>query len=296
MVSGTITAAMVFAIVMSVIAVAAPLCIIYLMAVKKETGMASSFGLGLLAYFWAQYLLPIPILFFLTKWEWFMNIFNSGNLYVIYLFITALVMVTLATLGRIWCVWLMNKKVPSLFCALSSAIGFTTFTAMSKVTTYWSYINYCKLINNEGIDALVQMVSANGRVTKEAAEEMANQLINANAFDICMEGFNMIFVIMVEMFLVMVIYEGFIRKKTVKATVLSGAIGVAYTFISSLIGSLSTEKMGNLVSQHTTAMLSDAFAALCGVLSIYFLLAAIRRYKKALAEGPYAHYAYFEKD
>lgn len=296
MVSGTITAAMVFAIVMSIIAIVIPALMIYLMVRKKETGMASSFGLGLLAYFWAQYLLPIPILFFLTKWNWFMDMFNTGNMYVVYLLITAFVMVLLATLGRVWCVWLMNKKVPSLYCALSSAIGFTAFTAMSKVTTYWSYINYCKLINNEGVDALVEVVTSGGRVTREAAEEMASQLINANAFDICMEGFNMIFIVIIEMFLVMVIYEGFIRNKTVKATLLSGAIGVVYTFISSLIGSLSIDKMGNLAAQHTTAMISDVFVAICGFASAWYLLGAVRRYKKALAEGPYAHYAYFEKE
>ena len=63
MVADSVMIAMIFTAILSGAAVVVPFAAIYFMARKKETGILSSFGLGLLAYFWAQYLLPIPIIF-----------------------------------------------------------------------------------------------------------------------------------------------------------------------------------------------------------------------------------------
>ena len=75
MVADSVMIAMIFTAIMSGAAVVAPFAVIYFMARKKETGTLSSFGLGLLAYFWSQYLLPIPILLLLTKMGWFIVVF-----------------------------------------------------------------------------------------------------------------------------------------------------------------------------------------------------------------------------
>ena len=98
----------------------------------------------------------------------------------------------------------------------------------------------------------------------------------------------------IEMVLIMVIYEGFIRKKTVKATFVSFGVGTVFSFVSVLLSSLCSEKMGKIVSQHTASLMNDVFLFACALFGAWLLLGALRRYKMALEEGPYAHYAYFE--
>ncbi len=296
LVSGAVTGSMVFTIVMAALAVIVPLLALYIVSRKKETGTFASFGLGMLAYFWAQYLLPIPLLFILTKMNWFMDIYNTGKMYFIYILITSIVTVGFASLGRVWCIWLMNRRTPSLYRGLSSAIGFGAFKAMSIMTSYWSYLNYSKLLNSQGKEALINQVTSGGKgaVSADDAANMIAQLTGANSFDVCMEGVNVFLAMIIEMVLIMVIYEGFIRKKTVKATFVSFGVGTVFSFVSVLLSSLCSEKMGKIVSQHTASLMYDVFLFACALFGAWLLLGALRRYKMALEEGPYAHYAYFE--
>lgn len=296
MVADSVMIAMIFTAILSGAAVVVPFAAIYFMARKKETGILSSFGLGLLAYFWAQYLLPIPIIFLLTKMGWFMKVYETDNLYVVYILITALLLSSLASLGRVWCIWLMNRKVPSLYRAMSSAVGFASFKAVSVLASYLSYYNYMKIFNTQGRDELMKVLTASGTVNNESASSMIDNLTQAGAFDAAMQGINVVMALLVEIALIIIIYEGYIRKRTVIATVISGAVGFAYSFLGMLINALSTDKMGKVIDTNSGALLYDAYVFACALAAVWIIINAYKRYKRVLAEGPYAHFAYFEKD
>lgn len=294
MVADSVMIAMIFTAIMSGAAVVAPFAVIYFMARKKETGTLSSFGLGLLAYFWSQYLLPIPILLLLTKMGWFMKVYETDNLYVVYLLITALLLSSLASLGRVWCIWLMNRKVPSLYRAMSSAVGFASFKAVSVLASYLSYYNYIKIFNTQGRDELMKVLTASGTVNSENAASMIDNLTQAGAFDAAMQGVNVFMSLLVEIALIIIIYEGYVRKKTVIATVISGAAGFAYSFFGMLINALGSDEMGHVVGENSVALLYDAYVFACALAAAWIIVNAFNRYKRVLAEGPYA-LAYFER-
>lgn len=295
MVADSVMIAMIFTVIVSGASIIVPLAALYFMGRKKETGTLPSFGLGLLAYFWSQYLLPIPILFLLTKMGWFMKVYETKNLYIVYILITALLLASLASLGRIWCIWLMNRNVPSLYRAMSSAVGFASFKAMSVLASYLSYYNYLKILNTQGRDALMKVLTASSAIDTDKASSMIDNLSQAGAFDAAMQGINVVMALLVDIALIIIIYEGYIRKKTVKAVVISGAAGFAYSFLGMLINALGTEEMGNVIGSHTGALLYDSYVFACALVSAWIIFNAVKRYKRVLAEGPYAHFAYFEK-
>lgn len=295
MVADSVMTAMIFTAIMSGAAIVVPFAVIYFKTRRKETGILSSFGLGLLAYFWSQYLLPIPVLFLLTNMGWFMKVYETDNLYVVYLLITALLLASLASLGRVWCIWLMNRKVPSLYRAMSSAVGFASFKAVSVLATYLSYYNYMKIFNAQGRNELMKVLTASGTVNNEKASSMIDNLTQAGAFDAAMQGINVVMALLIETALIIIIYEGYIRKKTVLATVISGAVGFAYSFLGMLINALGTDKMGNVLDGKSCALIYDAYVFACALAAVWVIYNSYNRYKRVLAEGPYAHFAYFEK-
>lgn len=296
MVADSVMIAMIFTAVMAGASIVVPFAVLYFKARKKETGILSSFGLGLLAYFWSQYLLPIPIIFLLTKMGWFMKVYETDDLYVVYILITALLLASLSALGRIWCIWLMNRKVPSLYRAMSSAVGFASFKAVSVLATYLSYYNYMNILNKQGRDELIKVLTASGTINNESASSMIDNLTQAGSFDAAMQGINVFMSLLVEIALIIIIYEGYIRKKTVKATVISGAVGFAYSFLGMLINALGTDKMGNVLGGNSGTLIYDAYVFACALASVWLIINAYNRYKRVLAEGPYAHFAYFEKN
>lgn len=294
--SSSVMIAIMSTVILSGASVVIPFAGIYLITRKTEVSILSSFGLGLLAYFWSQYLLPIPLLYIITKIPGFMTIYNEDKWYVLYLLVTAIVLVSLATLARVWCVWLMNKRTPSLYRAASSAIGFSAFRAVSVFATYLSYYNYGRTYNAEGREALVKLITAPGNVTGDNANKMIDSLLGARAFDAAMEGINVVLMLVVEIALVVIIYEGFIQKKTVKYSIVSGVIGFVYSFAGMLINALAGDELSNLVPGTTCSLIYDAYLLACALPAMWMIISAFKKYKRALAEGPYAQKAYFERN
>lgn len=294
--SSSVMIAIMTTVILSGASVVVPFAVIYLVARKKESSIPSSFGLGLLAYFWSQYLLPIPLLFIITRIPGFMTIYTEDRWHVLYLVVTAVVLVSLATVARVWCVWLMNKRTPSLYRAASSAVGFAAFRAVSVFATYLSYFNYGRTYNAEGRDALIKVITAPGTVTSDNANSMIDSLLSARSFDAAMEGINVVLMLVVEIALVVIIYEGFIQKKTVKYSVISGLIGFAYSFVGMLINALAGDKLGNIISEETCSLLYDAFLLACALPAMWLIISAFKKYKAAAAQGPYAQKAYFERN
>lgn len=296
MISSSVMASMIATIVLASAGIVVPFVIIYIIARKNETGSFASFGLGLLAYFWSQYLLPVPILYILTQFSGFMNIYSNDRYYVIYIFITASLLGILGTLGRMWCVWLMNKRTPSLYRALCSGIGYATFGAGSVILAYVTYFKYSGLLNSKGAAALSDYLKAgNASATQDSIDNVVSQLMNARVIDIAFEGINVIMVIIVEIALVTFIYEGIIRNKKWKTTALCAAVNIVYSFLTMLLASLSQDKMGNIVSKTTGSMIYNAYMLICGLFAAWYVYGAVIRYRQAVKEGPYAQKAYFER-
>jgi len=295
MFSDSVMISMMFTIIISGASIVVPLCMLYFVTRKTESGVPGSFGLGLLAYFWSQYLLPIPILLILNAIKGFDKLMESKEYYVIYLVITSVLLVGLASLGRVWCIWLMNRRTPSLYRAISSAVGFASFTALSRIATYLSYYNYMKLYNAEGEEALKSLITANKTITQDNALKMIDSLKSVSAMDVSMEGINVICMLMVEIALVVIIYQGFICKKTVKATFVSAGVGVVYSLVGMIINALGKEEMGNVISHNTAVVAYNVYLFACALAAIWIIVNALQKYRKAMAEGAYAQVAYFEK-
>lgn len=282
---------------LALMSIVVPFVTVYFLSRKKETGMWSSAGLGLLGQFWSQHLLPYPILWILTMFGWFMTIYNSDSYYVAFVLITSLILSVLAALGRLWSVWLMNKHIPSLYRAICVGLGFAGVKVFSLVLSYISYIQHSRAINNMGLEAFKEsMLAGNTTLTSESVDNLINQLTSVSSYSIIMEGVNMIFIVAVEVALSILIYEGLIRKKFWRATAIAAAINYVYTVVGTIIGALSSEKMGNILSKSNVSLLYAVYVFIWGLAAIWFIYGAVKRYQLVLAEGPYAHYAYFEKE
>ena len=296
MISNSVMVSMIVTIVLAAAGIFVPFVMIYITARKKETGSFASFGLGILAYFWSQYLLPFPIIYIKMKFKGFMTIFSNDRYYVVYILITALLLGVLGTLGRLWCVWLMNKRTPSVYRAMCSGIGFAVFGAGSIVLSYITYFKYSGLINSGGAAALSDYLkTGNAYVTQDSIDNVVSQLQQARVTDITFEGINVVMVIVVEIAFAAFIYEGLIRNKKWKAAAVCACINTVYSFLTMLLSSLSQDKMGNLVSKTVGSVIYNGYMLICGLVAAWFVYGALIRYRQAVKEGPYAQKAYFEK-
>lgn len=296
MISNSVITAMIITVVISALAMIVPFGIIFFTSRKKETGAWSSLGLGVLGQFWSQYLLLIPVVALLTIFGWFKNLSTDNSYYLLYVIITSIILVILAALGMVWGVWLMNRHTPSLYRAMCTGIGFAGVKVFSLIVSYVSYIGYCKEINSTGIEAFKSnMLSNSNTLDAESVDNLITQLTDANVINLIMEGINIVFMVAVEVALAALIYEGLIRKKLLKAAVIATGINFVYVFSGTVIGALSTDKLGNIISKSTGSIIYDVFMLIWGLVSIWFVYGAVCRYKIVLKEGPYAHYAYFEK-
>ena len=79
MISNSVMVSMIVTIVLAAAGIIVPFVMIYITARKKETGSFASFGLGILAYFWSQYLLPFPIIYIMMKCR-FLQVIIFGNI------------------------------------------------------------------------------------------------------------------------------------------------------------------------------------------------------------------------
>ena len=202
----------------------------------------------------------------------------------------------LGTLGRQWCVWLMNKRTPSAYRAMCSGIGYAVFGAGSIILSYITYFKYSGLLNSGGALALSDYLKAgNANVTQDSIDNVISQLQQARITDITFEGINVIMVIVIEIAFAVFIYEGLVRNKKWKAMAVCAGINTVYSFLTMLFSSLSQDKMGNLVSKTMGSVIYNGYMLICGLLAMWFVYGALIRYRQAVKEGPYAQKAYFEK-
>lgn len=296
MVSNSVIVSMFVTIILAAAGILVPFFTVFWIARKKETGSFGSLGLGVLAYFWSQFLLPLPVLFILTRYTGFMNIYNNDKYYVVYLLITAILLSALSALARLWCVWLMNKRTPSLYRAICSGLGFAVLQVMSIIGSYVTYIKYANILNKaDGVSALTgYLKSANANITDADIDKIIQPITSASITDVLFEGINIIFVIIIEVAFITFIYEGLIRNKKWLATLICAGINVVFSFLTMLFSELSGDKLG-LVSKGTGTWIYNVFMLICGLFAAWFVYGAVNRYKAVIKEGPYAHYAYFEK-
>ncbi len=296
MVSNSVIISMFVTIILAAAGILVPFIVIFLAARKKETGLFGSLGLGVLAYFWSQFLLPLPILFILTKYTGFMTIYNNDKYYVVYLLITAVLLSVLSALARLWCVWLMNKRTPSLYRAACSGLGFAAIQVMSIIGSYVTYIKYANTINKpDGVSKLTEYLkSLNANAADADIDKIIQPITSAGVADVLFEGINIIFVIIIEIAFVTLIYEGIIRNKKWLAAAICAGINVVFSFLTMLFSELSGDELG-LVSKGTATLIYNIFMLVCGLFAAWFVYGAVNRYKAVLKEGPYARYAYFEK-
>ncbi len=296
MVSNSVIVSMFVTIILAAAGILVPFFTVFWIARKKETGSFGSLGLGVLAYFWSQFLLPLPVLFILTRYTGFMNIYNNDKYYVVYLLITAILLSALSALARLWCVWLMNKRTPSLYRAICSGLGFAVLQVMSIIGSYVTYIKYANILNKaDGVSALTgYLKSANANITDADIDKIIQPITSASITDVLFEGINIIFVIIIEVAFITFIYEGLIRNKKWLATLICAGINVVFSFLTMLFSELSGDKLG-LVNKGTGTWIYNVFMLICGLFAAWFVYGAVNRYKAVIKEGPYAHYAYFEK-
>ena len=296
MVSNSVIVSMFVTIILAAAGILVPFFTVFWIARKKETGSFGSLGLGVLAYFWSQFLLPLPVLFILTRYTGFMNIYNNDKYYVVYLLITAILLSALSALARLWCVWLMNKRTPSLYRAICSGLGFAVLQVMSIIGSYVTYIKYANILNKaDGVSALTgYLKSANANITDADIDKIIQPITSASITDVLFEGINIIFVIIIEVAFITFIYEGLIRNKKWLATLICAGINVVFSFLTMLFSELSGDKLG-LVNKGTGTWIYNVFMLICGLFAAWFVYGAGNRYKAVIKEGPYAHYAYFEK-
>ena len=178
----------------------------------------------------------------------------------------------------------MNKRTPSFYRAVCSGIGFAAFRSLSVATSYYSYHGYSKAVNSEGVEALTERLLGTGiGLTESDVNNMISQLTGANNFDVAMEGINAFLLVIIEIAIMVLVYEGFVRKKMWLGTLVSCGVAFTFSFLSMIIGRTA----GNIIY--------DAYVLICALASAWVIWQVFKRYQEALKVGLYTETVYFEK-
>jgi len=287
--TSVIYAAYAMIIIVTVVPVVAFLAL-YLTARKKELGIWCSLGLGAVAPLWSSFLFPVLVLSLLNAVGLYST--SGGILTVIFI---GIVYGMFNGVGKLWGIWLMNKRTPSLYRALCTGIGYSVWGIIMTVSRGLDDIKLFNILNSDGVQGLKDHLTAQ-KYSELYVDSKVASLVDAQGISYVLAGIDQVLIVIFEVALAVLIYEGIIRKKKWIGTLVAAGVYAFYKFVTELIIMMTGESFGNMLSEDMSSILCNVFLLICGLAGVWLIMGAFSRYQLVLKEGPYAHYAYFEKE
>lgn len=244
---------------------------------SKGEGVWSGWFLGAAGFFVTQMLIRVPILNILSTMDWFIAFAQEH--YWLYAFVLAFTAGLFELAGRYAVAKFMRRKL-TFRRALAAGLGHGGIEAMLLVgMTYINNLIYIFMINSGAFDLVLVQAAAAG-VDVSQLELIRDTLLTTSGAMFLLGGFERILAMTAHAAMSMIVCYGVYTGRVLKSLLL--CLGI-HTLIDCTAGitALSTDAMGNVLSQNAVYWIVYTVLTVVAVLSVIILRAIRRRWENA---------------
>ncbi len=248
---------------------------------NKKKGVWTAWLLGAAGFFVPQMLVRSPILSLLAMNEGFVAF--AQNYYVIYCLVLALTAALFEVLGRYAVARIMKKKL-TFERGVAAGLGHGGIEAITIVgLSYISNLVFSQMINAGLYDNLVAETAASG-VDTSALLTMKDALIQTTTVEYYLAGYERILTMILHVALSLMVCHFVWLKRDRVGVIASMLIHTVVDFLTVILNGLSTDYLGNLISQKTAYVLVYTFLTLVAVAAVLYIVIVRKGWKSAQAE------------
>lgn len=240
-----------------------PLILYIVYGVKnKGKGVWVAWILGAAGFFVMQYSLRTPILVLMQGIPGFMEFVEKY--YVVYCFVLAFTAGLFEMVGRLFVAKIIGTRL-TFKRGFAAGMGHGSIESILLIgMTYVNNLIYILLINSGGYDALVEQVVAAGQ-DANSMYQVRDALISTFPGVFYLAGYERVLTLVFHIALSLIVCYFVANNKTYKGIGICVLAHTAMDFIVGLLNGLSTEYMGNLVSETVGYVLIYLFMTLVAV-------------------------------
>ena len=248
---------------------------------NKKKGVWTAWLLGAAGFFVPQMLVRSPILSLLAMNEGFVAF--AQNYYVIYCLVLALTAALFEVLGRYAVARIMKKKL-TFERGVAAGLGHGGIESITIVgLSYISNLVFSQMINAGLYDNLVAETAASG-VDTSALLTMKDALIQTTTVEYYLAGYERILTMILHVALSLMVCHFVWLKRDRVGVIASMLIHTVVDFLTVTLNGLSTDYLGNLISQKTAYVLVYTFLTLVAVAAVLYIVIVRKGWKSAQAE------------
>ncbi len=248
---------------------------------NKKKGVWTAWLLGAAGFFVPQMLVRSPILSLLAMNEGFVAF--AQNYYVIYCLVLALTAALFEVLGRYAVARIMKKKL-TFERGVAAGLGHGGIEAITIVgLSYISNLVFSQMINAGLYDNLVAETATSG-VDTSALLTMKDALIQTTTVEYYLAGYERILTMILHVALSLMVCHFVWLKRDRVGVIASMLIHTVVDFLTVILNGLSTDYLGNLISQKTAYVLVYTFLTLVAVAAVLYIVIVRKGWKSAQAE------------
>ena len=248
---------------------------------NKRKGVWAAWLLGAAGFFVPQMLIRSPILSLLAMNEGFVSF--AQDYYIIYCLVLALTAGLFEVLGRYAVARIMKKKL-TFERSVAAGLGHGGIESITIVgLSYISNLVFAQMINAGLYDNLVSETGASG-VDTSALVAMKDALVQTTTAEYYLAGYERILTMILHVALSLMVCHFVWLKRDRVGVIASMLIHTIVDFLTVILNGLSTDYLGNLISQKTAYILVYTFLTLVAAASVLYLIIVKKGWKSAQEE------------
>ena len=276
MVSGTSIAAIIVTLIISLFL---PLVVLIVYAAThRRKKILSAWFLGAAGFFVTQMLIRTPILTLLGLLPGFQEFVMEH--YVIYALVLAFTAGLFEVAGRYVVAKLLRKEL-TFERSLAAGLGHGGIEAMLLIgITYINNLIYAVMINTGTFDLLVEQTAALG-VDTASLLTLKDTFLTTQPYIFCLAGYERILTMISHAAMSLIVCYYVTKKQDLKGILICLAFHTLLDGVSGLLSGMSTEYMGQMLSQNTTYLLIYAFLTIMAAISSAIICHLSKAWKMA---------------
>ncbi len=243
---------------------------------NKGEGVWSGWLMGAAGFFVMQYSLRTPLIVLLPTIPGFMEL--AEKYYLLYCFVLAFSAGLFEMFGRLFVAKLAEKSL-TFKRGFAMGMGHGSIEAILLIgMTYVNNLLYSIAINNGTFDSMIEQVVAAGQ-DASMLYDVREALINTFPGVFYLAGYERILTFVFHIALSLIVCYFVWRKKTAIGLIICLTAHTAVDFITGALNGMSTEYLGNVVSEKVGYILIYLFLTLVAVGSGYVIRQIYRMWK-----------------
>lgn len=234
--------------------------------------------MGAAGFFIPQIVIRLPILSVLSLSEQY-KAFIKNN-YVLYCLILAFTAGLFEVTGRYITAKVLQKNL-TFKKGISLGMGHGGVEAIALIgMTYINNLIFIVMINTGSFDTFISQYSKMG-VDTESLAAVKTALTESGSAVFYLAGYERILTMIFHIFLSLLVCYFVMKKKDLLGIIICLLLHTAADFIIPIVNGLSTEYLGNIISQTTAYIIIYSILTLVGVLSLIMIFKIKKQWKSA---------------